>query len=80
MSQIIADDRLKEQLKGFKEEVEIREVGGRVLGQFLPQAEYRKLLFAWAKTLFTNEEIEEAEKRIGPFLSLDQLLKERERR
>ena len=79
MSQIIADDRLKEQLKDFKEEVEIREASsGRVLGQFLPQAEYRKLVIAWAKTLYTEEELDraEAEARSMPFKTLDQVLKE----
>lgn len=80
MSPIIADDNLKAQLNGLRETVEVREPGGRLLGQFVPQAAYKKLLYAWASSLFTNEEIAEAEKNIGPFLSVDQLLKERERR
>ena len=79
MSQIIADDRLKAQLNGFTEEVEVREASsGRVLGQFLPQAEYRKLVIAWAKTLYTEEELDRAseEAQRMPFKTLDQVLKE----
>lgn len=80
MSQIIADDNLKAQLQGLKEAVEVREPSGRLLGQFVPQEEYKRRLYAWANSLFTDEEIAEAEQNVGPFLSLDQLLKEREPR
>jgi len=79
MTQIIADDKLMAQLNGFKEEMEVREASsGRVLGQFLPQAEYRRLVIAWAKTLYTEEELDraEAEARNMPFKTLDQVLKE----
>jgi hypothetical protein len=74
MNKIVLDEALKAKLNGLKETVEVRDEIGRVVGQFVPQKLYMKLLYAWAKTAVTKEELEEAD-RSGPGQPLDELLK-----
>lgn len=74
MNSITLTDDLKAKLDGLKETVEVRDEIGRVVGQFVPQKVYMKLLYAWAKTAVTNEELEEARKA-GPGQPLDEVLK-----
>ena len=74
MTQITLDDDLKAKLNGLKETVEVRDEGGRLVGQFVPQKLYMKLLYAWAKTAVTDEELEEA-RRSGPGQPLAEVLK-----
>jgi hypothetical protein len=75
MTQITLDDDLKARLEGLKQTVEVRDEIGRTVGQFVPQDEYMKLLYAWAKTAVTDEELEEA-RRSGPGRKLSEILKD----
>ena len=74
MNSIQFDDDLKAKLNGLKQTVEVRDETGRPVGQFVPQKLYMKLLYAWAKTAVTKEQLEEAEQS-GPGQPLDVLLK-----
>ena len=55
MSHIVVDDELRAKLNGLNETVEFRDASGKAVGQFVPQDEYMRLLYAWAKTAFTDE-------------------------
>lgn len=74
MNKIVLDAELKAKLNGLKETVEVRDEIGRVVGQFVPQKLYMKLLYAWAKTAVTDEELEEGRKS-GPGVPLEEFLK-----
>lgn len=74
MSQIILDDDLKAKLNGLNRTVAVCDADGKTVGQFVPQDEYMKLLYAWAKTAVTDEELDEA-RRSGPGRPLSEILK-----
>ena len=74
MSKIILDAELKAKLNGLDKTMEVEDTNGRLVGQFVPQAEYMKLLYAWAKTLVTDEELNRAAAQTGG-LPLTEVLK-----
>lgn len=57
MTQIQVDQSLKQKLGGMSEPVELRDFDGQVLGHYLPEAEYKKLLYASIQIPYSEEEI-----------------------
>jgi hypothetical protein len=50
MSRVTLDQELRSKLNGLNEPLEICDEQGRILGQFLPAAVYRKMLYALAES------------------------------
>jgi hypothetical protein len=44
MGTVILDDELKAKLNGLSELLEIRDTSGKLLGHYLPEADYRAIL------------------------------------
>jgi hypothetical protein len=61
MSKVILDDDLRAKLNGLNETVEVCAPTGETVGQFVPQAEYMKMLYAWE--LQQPVDLEELERR-----------------
>lgn len=61
MTRLIADEQLKARLAGFAETVEICDESGQVVGHFQPVEApvSEREIYDWAKTAFTEEELEE---------------------
>lgn len=64
MNKVILDPSLRAKLNGLNEHVEVCDEQGHTLGFFLPPDIYHKLLYAWAKTQFTDEEIAQARREM----------------
>lgn len=64
MGTVILDDVLKARLNGLNEQLEIRDEAGKLVGRFLPEEQYMRMLYDWAKAEFAREEAEEAAKGI----------------
>ncbi len=62
MTRVIADEGLKSKLKDFSESLEICDESGKILGDFQPLPVHDPDIYAWAKTEFSDEEIEKARK------------------
>lgn len=60
MGTVILDDDLKSRLNGLNEHLEIRDKAGKLIGHFLPDAVYMRLMYDQAKAEFAREETEEA--------------------
>ena len=60
MSKITLDDELRAKLDTGRPTTEVCDSGGRTVGYFLTPAQFEKLMYAWAKTEFTDEEAERA--------------------
>jgi hypothetical protein len=56
MTKVLIDDVLRAKLNGLAGEVELCDESGRTVGHFLPMDQYLKLLYAWAKAEFADEE------------------------
>ncbi len=65
MNQITLDDELKAELNGLTRTVEVRDTDGKTLGQFVPQDEYMRLLYAWAKAEVSEEEPDRVSRETG---------------
>ena len=57
MTQIRVDDSLKQKLGGLDEPVELCGPDGRVLGRYLPEEEYREILYGSVEIPYSEEEI-----------------------
>jgi hypothetical protein len=57
MTQIQVDDSLKEKLGGFDAPVELCGPDGRILGRYLPEREYRAILYGSVEIPYSDEEI-----------------------
>jgi hypothetical protein len=57
MTQVQVDQALRQKLGGLDESVELCDVDGTVLGHYLPEAEYRKMLYGSVEIPYSNEEI-----------------------
>lgn len=57
MTQIKVDDSLKQKLGGFDAAVELCAEDGRVLGRYLPEDEYREMLYGAVEIPYSEEEI-----------------------
>ena len=56
MPKLLLDTDLRARLHDLNIEWEVCDESGRTLGHFLPADLYQKLLYAWAKALFDDEE------------------------
>ena len=57
MTQVQVDQSLKEKLGGLGESVELCGPDGRILGRFLPEDEYRQMLYGSVEIPYSEEEI-----------------------
>lgn len=60
MSKVILDDTLRAKLDLKANYTEVRDTTGQALGYFLSPEFFQKLMYAWAKDQFTDEEAERA--------------------
>jgi hypothetical protein len=67
MTQVIADETLRAKLNGCRQEIEVLDEAGKPLGHFVPEAEYKKLLYAWVMSQcpYTPEDFERFRKERG---------------
>lgn len=56
MQKLPFDEWWKSRLNGLNDEVELLDAAGRSIGYFVPPAAYRKLMYAWAREQFSDEE------------------------
>ena len=64
MTQVIVDESLKQRLGGLDESVELCGPDGRILGRYLPEEEYRQILYGSVEIPYSDEEI--ARRRAEP--------------
>jgi hypothetical protein len=57
MTQIKIDESLKQKLGGLDRPVELCDPDGQVLGRFLPEKEYREILYGSVEIPYSEEEI-----------------------
>jgi hypothetical protein len=57
MTRIEVDQTLRQKLGGLDEALELCDATGKVLGHYLPEAEYRKILYGSVQIPFSEEEI-----------------------
>ena len=57
MTQIQVDESLKQKLGGLVEPVELCAPDGRVLGRYLPEQEYRAIVYGSVEIPYSDEEI-----------------------
>lgn len=75
MTQVQIDPILEQKLGGFAAPVELRDASGKPVGHFLPEAEYRRLLYASFKNPLSDEEIARRRSETGA-VTLDQIWKD----
>jgi hypothetical protein len=56
MGTVILDDELKAKLNGLNQPLEIRDTSGKLVGHFIPETEYRRMIYNEAKLAFAAEE------------------------
>ena len=64
MNKVVLDPSSRAKLNGLNEHLEVCDENGHTLGFFLPPDLHHKLLYAWAKSQFTDEEIAQARREI----------------
>jgi len=57
MTQVQVDQALRQKLGGMDQSVELCGPDGSILGRFLPEEEYREILYGSVEIPFTDEEI-----------------------
>ena len=57
MTQIQVDESLKQKLGGLDQPVELCNADGRILGRYLPEQEYREILYGSIEIPYSEEEI-----------------------
>ena len=62
---ITCEDALHLSLDDLQREIEICDKSGRTIGRYLPESKYRKLLYDLTHDLFTEEELDLAERQPG---------------
>ena len=75
MTRILVDDSLRSRLDNLDAGLVFCDETGRTLGYFVPAAESDADVYAWARSQFTDEEIESAWHESGG-VSTDELLRE----
>ena len=65
MPKLTLDAALREKLGPLAGEVELCDESGRTLGFFVSPEVHHKLMYAWAKSLFSNEELARARAEPG---------------
>jgi hypothetical protein len=56
VSAITLDPELRAKLNGLNEHLEVHDESGRVVGHFLPDELYTRLVYSWARQEFANAE------------------------
>jgi len=64
MTQVQVDQALQQRLGGLNRSVEFRGTDGRILGRFLPEEEYRAMLYATVE-IPSEEELARRETEVG---------------
>ena len=75
MNRVVLDQSVRSKLRELDSRLEFCDEAGNTLGYFIPAAERQRLLYAWARGEFTDEEIQRARGEAGGF-SLAELLAE----
>lgn len=81
MGKVVLDQVLRSRLNGLNEPVEFQDETGLVVGRFLPESVYQKLIYAWAKAEFATPEAEKARQEAladfaaGRVMTTEQVLK-----
>jgi hypothetical protein len=57
MTQVQVDQALLQKLGGMNESVELCDANGKILGHYLPEAEYKKILYGSIHIPYSDEEI-----------------------
>ena len=65
MNKILVDPSLRSRLDNLDSRLEFCDESGKTLGYFVPASEQERLLYAWARAEFTDEEIERARGESG---------------
>jgi hypothetical protein len=67
MTQITLDPALRAKLNGLNEEIALCDEAGRTVGHFVPEEQYRKLLYAWVMSTcpYSEEELDRFGKEKG---------------
>jgi hypothetical protein len=65
MDKIILDKDLREKLNGLTTSVPFCDESGKIIGHFLPDDVYKKLVYGWLKSQHTDEELEEDLRQTG---------------
>ncbi len=65
MNKVIVDPSLLSRLDNLDSRMELCTESGETLGYFVPASEQHRLLYAWAREEFTDEEIERAQAEPG---------------
>ena len=67
MSTVVLDADKRVTIDAFNETIEIKKQDGQVIGMYVPEADYKKMLYVWAEAQcpFTKEELEERRKQTG---------------
>jgi hypothetical protein len=63
MTQVIVDEALRAKLNGLNDPVELLDSSGEKVGHYLPADQFRKLLEACGRIVFTDEEVRQAEQQ-----------------
>jgi hypothetical protein len=74
MTQIQIDPALQQQLNGTTNPVALCDASGRILGHFLPEPEYMRMLYASFKSPLSDEELARRESEPGEY-TLDEIWK-----
>jgi hypothetical protein len=75
MNRLVVDEPFRSKLQDVESRLELCDDAGNTLGYFVPASERQRLLYAWARGEFTDEEIQRARAESGGF-SLAQILAE----
>ena len=84
MEKVTLEGELRSRLAALAGEAELCDEQGRTLGYFVPAGGppddlERRMMYAWARTLVSDEELERASNEPGPSLSTAELLARLER-
>jgi hypothetical protein len=60
MDKIVLDQATRSRLNGLDRYAEVCDETGKTLGYFLPPEFYHEVIYAWAKTLVSDEELAQA--------------------
>ena len=69
MNRVVLDQSLRSKLNNLDSQLELCDESGRVVGYFVPAEEHHRLLYDWAQSQFTDEELERARQEPGRTLS-----------
>ena len=65
MSKLILDAELRSRLNGLNEQLELCADDGTILGRFVPEADFQRLVYARLRSHHTDAEVEELDRQTG---------------